>query len=288
MKYIFIEKHTPQYPVRQLCRTLDVSHSGYYAWRKRQARPKDPHLMALLAHIARIYKRSHKTYGSPRVHAQLRKEGFHYNRKRIARLMRLKGLVGQRKTRKVTTTDSRHDFPVADNLLNREFQADEVNQKWVADITYIPTREGWLYLAVVLDLYSRKVVGWSMMASMTADLVEDALKMALYERQPDPGLLHHSDRGSQYASQQIRQLLDAQHITVSMSRRADCYDNAVMESFFSTLKCERVHFQDYRTRAQASLDIFAYIAGFYNRARLHSTLGYLSPEEFEAQGGKSP
>lgn len=288
MKYIFIEKHTPQYPVRQLCRTLDVSHSGYYAWRKRQARPKDPHLMALLAHIARIYKRSHKTYGSPRVHAQLRKEGFHYNRKRIARLMRLKGLVGQRKTRKVTTTDSRHDFPVADNLLNREFQADEVNQKWVADITYIPTREGWLYLAVVLDLYSRKVVGWSMMASMTADLVEDALKMALYERQPDPGLLHHSDRGSQYASQQIRQLLDAQHITVSMSRPADCYDNAVMESFFSTLKCERVYFQDYRTRAQASLDIFAYIAGFYNRVRLHSTLGYLSPEEFEAQGGKSP
>lgn len=288
MKYIFIEKHAPQYPVRQLCQTLEVSHSGYYAWRKRQASPKDPHLEALLAHIARIHKRSHDTYGSPRVHAQLRREGFHYNRKRIARLMRLKGLVGRRKTRKVTTTDSRHDYPVAENLLNREFQADEANQKWVADITYIPTREGWLYMAVVLDLYSRKVVGWSMMASMTADLVEDALKMALYERQPDPGLLHHSDRGSQYASQQIRQLLDAQHITVSMSRTADCYDNAVMESFFSTLKCEWVYFQDYRTRAQASLDIFAYIAGFYNRVRLHSTLGYLSPEEFEAQGGISP
>jgi transposase InsO family protein len=287
MKYLFIEKHALHYPVRLLCRTLEVSHSGYYAWRTRQARPENPHLTALLENIQRIHLKSRGTYGSPRVHAQLRREGFHSNRKRIARLMRLKGLVGRRKTRKPRTTDSLHEHPVADNLLNREFQAGEANQKWVADITYIPTREGWLYLAVVLDLYSRKAVGWSMMASMTADLVEDALKMALYERQPDPGLLHHSDRGSQYASGQIRQLLDAQHITVSMSRTANCYDNAVMESFFSTLKCEWVYFQDYHTRAQASLDIFAYIAGFYNRDRLHSTLGYLSPEEFEAQGEKS-
>jgi transposase InsO family protein len=288
MKYLFIEKHAQQYPVRQLCQALEVSHSGYYAWRKRQTRPDNPHLIALLEHIERIHQQSRRTYGSPRVHAQLRREGFHYNRKRIARLMRLKGLVGQRKTRKVTTTNSRHEHPIAENLLNREFQAGEANQKWVADITYIPTREGWLYLAVVLDLYSRKAVGWSMRANMTADLIEDALQMALYERQPEAGLLHHSDRGSQYASEQIRQLLDTQHITVSMSRTANCYDNAVMESFFSTLKCEWVHFQDYRTRAQASLDIFAYIAGFYNRVRLHSTLGYLSPEEFEAQGGKSP
>lgn len=288
MKYLFIEKCAAHYPVRQLCQALEVSHSGYYAWHKRQARPEDPHLTALLEHIERIHKLSRRTYGSPRVHAQLCREGFHYNRKRIARLMRLKGLVGRRKTRKVTTTDSRHDHPVAPNRLNRDFQAAEPNEKWVADITYIPTQEGWLYLAVVLDLYSRKVVGWSMMATLTADLVEDALKMALYERNPDPGLLHHSDRGSQYASGQVRQLLEAQHITVSMSRTANCYDNAVMESFFSTLKCEWVYYQNYRTRAEASRDIFAYIAGFYNRVRLHSTLGYLSPEEFEVQDGKSP
>jgi putative transposase len=172
---------------------------------------------------------------------------------------------------------------VAPNLLNQEFQAKQANQKWVADITYIPTREGWLYLSVVMDLYSRKIVGWSMKAEMTTELVEDALKMALYERQPDPGLLHHSDRGSQYASSQIRQLLDVHHITVSMSRTGNCYDNAVMESFFSTMKGEWVNFQTYRTRAQACQDIFAYIAGFYNRVRLHSTLGYLSPEQFEAK-----
>lgn len=288
MKYLFIEKHQLKYLVRQLCQALEVSPSGYYAWRKRQTRPPDPHLQALLAHIQRIHQQSHGTYGSPRVHAQLRREGFACNRKRIARLMRRKGLVGRRKTRKVTTTDSRHPYPVAPNHLNRDFQAEEPNEKWVADITYIPTREGWLYLAVVLDLYSRRAVGWSMMATLTANLVEEALKMALYERQPEAGLLHHSDRGSQYASEQIRQLLDAHHITVSMSRTANCYDNAVMESFFSTLKCEWVYFQDYQTRAQASRDLFAYIAGFYNRIRLHSTLGYLSPEQFEAQDGKSP
>jgi putative transposase len=288
MKYLFIEKHQLSYPVRQLCQTLEVSPSGYYAWRKRQTRPPDPHRTALLEHIERIHQQSHGTYGSPRVHAQLRREGFACNRKRIARLMRLKGLVGRRKTRQVRTTDSRHPYPVAPNRLNRDFQAEEPNEKWVADITYIPTREGWLYLAVVLDLYSRRAVGWSMRANLTADLVEEALQMALYERQPEAGLLHHSDRGSQYASEQIRQLLDAHHITVSMSRTANCYDNAVMESFFSTLKCEWVYFQDYPTRAEASRDIFAYIAGFYNRVRLHSTLGYLSPEQFEAQDGKSP
>jgi transposase InsO family protein len=288
MKYLFIEKHQLRYPVRPLCQALEVSPSGYYAWRKRQALPADPHRQALLEQIERIHQQSHRTYGSPRVHAQLRAEGFAVNRKRIARLMRAKGLVGRRKTRKVATTDSRHPYPVAPNHLNRDFQAEAPNEKWVADITYIPTREGWLYLAVVLDLYSRRAVGWSMMATLTADLVEEALKMALYERQPEAGLLHHSDRGSQYASDQIRQLLDAHHITVSMSRTANCYDNAVMESFFSTLKCEWVYFQDYRTRAEASRDIFAYIAGFYNRIRLHSTLGYLSPEQFEAQDGISP
>ena len=288
MKYLFIEKHQGEYSVRQQCQALGVSRSGYYAWRVQQPRKEDPRLRALLEHIQRIYQKSRGTYGSPRVHAQLRAEGFHYNRKRIARLMRLKGLVGRRKWRKVSTTHSRHAYPVAPNILNRAFQTDKANQKWAADITYIPTQEGWLYLAVVMDLYSRKIVGWSMKPQITADLVEDALRMALYERQPDPGLLHHSDRGSQYASEQIRALLDTYQITVSMSRTGNCYDNAVLESFFSTLKCEWVHFQNYPTRAQASMDIFAYIAGFYNRARLHSTLGYLSPEQFEAMDRNSP
>lgn len=283
MKYLFIEKHQLDYPVRWLCQALGVSPSGYYAWQKRQTRQEDPQLKSLLGHIRRIHQMSRRTYGSPRVHAQLKIEGYPYNLKRIARLMRLNGIVGRRKHRKVTTTNSRHAYPVAPNLLHQEFQAEGANQKWVADFTYIPTHEGWLYLAVVLDLYSRKVVGWSTKAEMTTELVEDALQMALYERQPDPGLLHHSDRGSQYASHEIRKLLDQHHITVSMSRTGNCYDNAVMESFFSTLKGEWVNFQDYPTRAQASRDIFSYIAGFYNRVRLHSTLGYRSPDQFEAE-----
>jgi len=286
MKYLFVEKHQLDYAVRALCQALGVSRSGYYAWQVRQARGEEPQPKALLEHIRRIHKMSRCTYGSPRIHAQLKAEGFHYNRKRIARLMRLLGIVGQRKQRKVHTTNSRHNYPVAPNLLNRKFQADKANQKWVADITYIPTREGWLYLAVVLDLFSRKAVGWSMKADMTTELVEDALKMALYERQPDPGLLHHSDRGSQYASDQLRKILDDHHISVSMSRKGNCYDNAVMESFFSTLKCEWVSFQDYQTRTHASRDIFAYIAGFYNRIRLHSALEYRSPDQFETDDHK--
>lgn len=283
MKYRFIEKNQHRYPVRSQCRALDVSRSGYYAWQAREKRPEDERLWALIEHIRRIHHKSRRTYGSPRVCAELQADGIVCNHKRVARLMRLEGLYGRRKQRKVRTTDSKHSFPIAHNLLNRQFQSSTPNTKWVADITYIPTREGWLYLAAVMDLYSRKIVGWSMNAQITADLVENALRMALYERQPDPGLLHHSDRGCQYASEQIRQILAANHIAVSMSRTGNCYDNAVMESFFSTLKCEWVHHQDYKTRMEASRDIFEFIAGFYNNARRHSTLGYLSPNEFEAK-----
>lgn len=289
MKYRFIEKHQLQYPVSQQCSALAVSRSGYYAWRDRQRKRKQEDVQrALIEHIHRIYKKSRQTYGSPRVHAELRAEGVVCNHKRVARLMRLEGIQGRRKRRKVLTTDSKHAFPVAPNLLNREFEAEGSNEKWVADITYIPTREGWLYLAAVLDLYSRKIVGWAMSPRVTADLVEDALRMALYERQPDRGLLHHSDRGSQYASDQIRRILVANHIEISMSRTGNCYDNAVMESFFGTLKCEWVHHQDYKTRMEASRDIFEYIAGFYNTVRRHSALGYLSPNDFEAAQLNSP
>ena len=288
MKYRFIGKHQGRYPVGSQSQALDVSRSGYYAWRARQERPDDGSLRALIEHIRRIHKKSRRTYGSPRICAELRAQGMVCNHKRVARLMRLEGLYGRRTRRKVGTTDSKHNYPIAPNLLNRQFHAEAPDTKWVADITYIPTREGWLYLAAVMDLYSRKIVGWSMNARITADLVEDALRMALYERQPDPGLLHHSDRGSQYASEQIRQILAANHMDVSMSRTGNCYDNAVMESFFSTLKCEWVHHQDYKTRSEASRDIFEYIAGFYNTVRRHSALSYLSPNQFEAKDQNPP
>jgi len=283
MKYQFIAQNQGQYPVGRACALLGISRSGYYAWKKRKPSQREHDIQALIDHIHRIHMKSRRTYGSPRVWAQLRKEGHFYNRKTIARLMRQEGLKGLRKYRRVVTTDSKHQFPVAPNLLKREFHAESPNQKWVADITYIPTDEGWLYLAGVLDLFSRKVVGWEMSNHIDSDMVEKALRMALYQRQPDFGLLHHSDRGSQYASHQIRDILEANRIMVSMSGKGECYDNAVMESFFGTLKNERVHHQKYKTRSFARTDIFGYIEGFYNTVRLHSSLGYLSPIEFEAK-----
>jgi putative transposase len=288
MKYQFVAKAQPKYPVEATCAVLGISRSGYYAWKKRKQSHRELENQALIEHIRRIHRMSRKTYGSPRVHAALGRDGWWVNHKRVARLMRQEGLVGRRKHRKVVTTHSRHRYPVAPNLLNQEFNAEKPNHKWVADITYIPTAEGWLYLAVVLDLFSRKVVGWEMSGELTADLVEQALRMALYQRQPGPELLHHSDRGSQYASHQIQAILKAHRILVSMSRKGNCYDNAVMESFFSTLKNEWVHHQKYETRAQARRDLFEYIEGFYNTVRLHSTLGFLSPDDFEARSHPSP
>jgi len=287
MKYQFVAKHEGKYPVSRICTLLDISRSGYYAWKNRKPSQREHLKQALLDHIRRIYKLNRKAYGSPRVYVQLKKEGYSCNQKKVARLMRQDGLRGQRKYRRVITTNSKHSFPVAPNLLNRDFRAEKPNQKWVGDITYIPTAEGWLYLASVLDLFSRKVVGWEMSNQIDADLVEKALRMAFYQRQPDFGLLHHSDRGSQYASHQIRNILASNRVQVSMSRKGDCYDNAVMESFFGTLKNEWVHHQKYQTRSQARTDIFSYIEGFYNTVRLHSTLGYLSPNEFEAKYRKS-
>jgi len=283
MKFQFVAKHQCRYPIRRVCALLGISRSGYYAWRNRKPSQREHRMQILISNIRREHKQSRKTYGSPRVYAQLQKQGIACNQKTVAKYMRQEGLKGQRKYRRIVTTNSKHDFPVAPNLLNREFQAERPNQKWVGDITYIRTAEGWLYLAGVLDLFSRKVVGWEMSSFIDADLVERALRMALYQRQPAFGLLHHSDRGSQYASHQIRDILAANQIQVSMSRRADCYDNAVMESFFGTLKNEWVHHQKYQTRSQARTDIFSYIEGFYNPVRLHSSLGYLSPNEFEAK-----
>jgi transposase InsO family protein len=281
MIYRFIETNRGRFSVEQSCRVLGVARSAFYRWTKRQVSQREKDNLAMIEHIRRIHKKSRKAYGSPRVYFQLKKQGIRCSRKRVARLMKADGLCGRRKYRKIRTTDSNHKLPIAENVLNREFDANQANKKWVGDITYIWTEEGWLYLAGVLDLYSRRLVGWAMSETIDAELVEKALRMALYQRQPDGGLLHHSDRGSQYASRQIRDILSANQIEVSMSRTANCWDNAVMESFWSTLKNEWIHHQIYRTRAEARTDIFEYSEGFYNTVRLHSTLGYMSPAEFE-------
>lgn len=235
----------------------------------------------LLALIRLHHKKSRGTYGSPRIHAALRKEGVRCGRKRVARLMRKAGLRARRKRSYRITTLSNHSLPVAPNLLDRQFSADRMNQVWLSDITYVATAEGWLYLAVVLDLYSRKIVGWSMQPTLARQLVLDALQMALGRRRPQSGWLHHSDRGSQYASADYQALLSDHGALVSMSRRGDCYDNAPVESFFSSLKTECFRDIVYPSREAAKADLFDYIEVFYNRQRLHSSLGYLSPTEFE-------
>ena len=281
MRYEFIQVHQKEFAVRRMCSVLGVSPSGYYAWRERPVSPRVRANQKLTLEIRAIHIRSRKTYGSPRVHAELRAHGFWAGRNRVARLMRAENLRARRTKKWPRTTDSRHSYPVALNYLSRDFQATRPNEKWLADITYIPTAEGWLYLAVVLDLFSRKIVGWAFAATLESYLVEQAFRMAVQDRRAPQGLLHHSDRSSQYAGAAYQRLLVSQEAQVSMSRRGDCWDNAPMESFFSTLKCEHVHFHTYQTRQEAMTDIFSYIVGFYNRERRHSSLGYLSPEEFE-------
>ena len=260
---------------------MQVSTSGYYAWRKRPESSGQQQNKQLLGYIKTVYKQSRQTYGSPRIYAKLKQQGVLCSKNRLARLMQLNGIAAKRKRKFIATTDSKHNLPVTGNKLNQQFQASMPNKKWVTDITYIWTQQGWLYLAVVLDLFSRQVVGWSMSASLQRRLVINALQMALQWRHPPQGLLHHSDRGSQYASFDYQQLLNNHQITCSMSRKGNCYDNAVMESFFSTLKQELVYHRQYQCRSQAKQDIFEYIQVWYNRKRRHSSLGYLSPEEFE-------
>jgi len=266
-----------------MCRVLRVSASGYYAWRERPGSRRRGENRRLLAEIHTIHAKSTGTYGSLRVRAELRDRGHHCGRHRVARLMRTAGLQGIPKRRFRRTTTSGHTLPVSPNLLCQDFTATGPNQRWVADITYISTGEGWLYLAVILDLYSRQVVGWRTSARLQRDLVLEALNMALCRRTPCPDLIHHSDRGSQYASHDFQNLLRDRGITCSMSGAGNCYDNAVAESFFSTLKRERVHRRSYQTRAEASADMFQYIEIFYNRQRRHSTMGYRSPEQIEIE-----
>jgi putative transposase len=282
MSFRFIEDHRDTYPVRLMCAVLEVSPAGYYAWRERPASERVAANATLLAAIRQVHYDSGRRYGRPRVHAALRVQGRGVSRGRIERLMRRHGIRAiMTPPRRVRTTDSRHNLPIAPNLIERDFTAAAPNRVWLADITYIPTAEGWLYLAAIMDLFSRKIVGWAMRDHLRAELASSALSMAIRQQRPDAALVHHSDRGVQYASHEYRLALVAADITASMSRKADCYDNAPMESFFHTLKTELVHHRDYQTHAEAQVDVFAYIEGFYNRIRLHSAIGYIAPIEME-------
>ena len=264
-----------------MCRILDVSTSGYYAWRKQPVSEREMANQKLVIKIKEVHTQSDRSYGAPRVYKALRAQGYRCNHKRVERLMRLNDIRAKQSKRYKVTTRSNHSHSVAPNLLARNFKAERPNEKWVSDITYILTAEGWLYLAGVMDLHSRKIVGWAMDKRMTSELVCNAFTMAISRRQPKSGLLHHSDRGSQYTAQPYQDLLKQHHCQVSMSRKGNCWDNAPMESFFATLKNELIYHHSYQTRTQAKSDIFAYIEGFYNRVRLHSSLDYLSPEQFE-------
>lgn len=282
MKFDFIRRHAEQYPVRLMCRVLGVSRSGYYAWLRRPESRRGREDRQLTMRIRTIYHETRQSYGSPRIHRELRRQGIRCARKRVARLMRQEGLRARSRRKFKATTDSKHTHPVAPNGLNRQFDVSELDAVWLADITYIPTDEGWLYLAALMDLASRRIVGWSMSDRITSGLTLQALEMAVQLRQPAAGLVHHSDRGSQYACSDYRDALERHKIKVSMSRRGNCYDNAPMESFFRSLKVECLFGRRFATRADARGAIFRYIEVFYNRRRLHSSLDYLSPVEYES------
>jgi transposase InsO family protein len=281
MRFVFIAAEKALYPVRLLCELLEVSRSGFYAWVDRPAPPKTTADARLVVEIRAALVRGRGAYGSPRVHRELRAHGIRVSRKRIERLMRENGIVARQKRRFVHTTDSRHAHPIAPNLLDRHFDPKAANEAWAGDVTYIATAEGWLYLAVLLDLFSRRVVGWATSAVNDRELALEALRRALRSRRPARGLVHHTDRGSPYASDEYRQALVDGGIVASMSRTGDCYDNAVAESFFATLKAEHVDHEDFATRAIGTASIGDYVESFYNAARRHSHLGYVSPIEFE-------
>ena len=281
MKYAWIAKHARQWPVVKLCRALDVSHSGFKAWqgggKRCTARLSDAQLLVAIRAIHAQFKGA---YGSPRMHQELRERGYRVGETRVERLMRENGIRARHKKRWRATTDSKHALPVAPNLVARDFSPQRPNQCWGADITYIWTDEGWLYLAVVLDFFNREIVGWSLKEELTAVLACDALSMAWFRRRPQPGLIHHSDRGVQYASAAFQLKLAGYGMHCSMSCKGNCWDNAPTESFFNSLKNERVHGRRYRTRAEARAEVFQYIEGFYNLNRRHSTLGHISPLRF--------
>lgn len=281
MKFALIDVEKAVFPINFMCRQLGVSCSGYYAWRRRPPSSRSLDSEELGREIEGIYAENKGRYGSPRILREIVARGRCTSRKRIARLMQLRGLAARRRRRFCRTTDSNHPFPIAENLLQRKFTTDAPNKVWVTDITYIATREGWLYLSAIIDLYSRTVVGWAMSEQIDTQLCLKALEMAVRARRPAPGLIHHSDRGTQYASHDYRQALKAHRMLCSMSRKSDCWDNAVAESFWATLKNELAMDTDFGTRMEARLVIFEYIEGFYNLRRRHSSIDYRSPKEHE-------
>jgi putative transposase len=290
VKFAFVKEHRVSWPVVAMCRVLQVSRSGFFAWLKRRASRRSQRQRELVEKIRIAHQENRKLYGSPRVHRALLVDGQTVSRNTVAKLMRQEKIRAKSRRKFVPkTTDSRHGHPVAQNILDRDFQAEAPDRKWLVDITYVPTDQGWLYLAGVLDCFSRKIVGWSMAEHLQTTLASDALEMALQQRalqnrteQTADALLHHSDRGVQYASDDYQHRLKSRGITASMSGKGDCWDNAMMESFWATLKTELIHQSHYATREQARAAIFEYIEVFYNRKRLHSALGYVSPEAFEA------
>lgn len=288
MRFAFIDAEKACYPIPILCRVMKVSRSGYYAWRNRHASTHEQEDEALRGEVLEIFETSNGTYGSPRVHADLAQRGTRVGRKRVSRLMKEQNLRAAPPRRWKRTTDSDHGKPVADNVLARDFTASVPNERWAGDITYLWAGEGWLYLAVVIDLFSRRVVGWAIESHMRAELAGSALRMAIGRRLPGSDLLYHSDQGSQYASDDFQELLKAHGITCSMSRRGNCWDNAVVESFFGTLKTELIYRQPWRSRAEVRTAVIEYIELFYNATRRHSSLGYRSPVDFERSNAPVP
>lgn len=284
MRYRFVRDNERMFSVSGQCRMLSVSRAGYYKWLFRPESIRKIENRRLLFEIRAAHRSSRGSYGSPRVHSELSDRGVLCGKNRVARLMRVNNIRAKQRRKFKAATDSKHSLLTAENILDRNFEAKGPNEKWVSDITYIPTKEGWLYLAVIIDLYSRLIVGWGMGDRLAQSLVTDALKMALLRRNPSRGLLHHSDRGSQYAGDDYQKILAENGIICSMSRKGNCYDNAVAESFFHTLKTELVRHRNYETRSQAKADLFEYMEVFYNRKRRHSSLGYKSPAEYENLG----
>jgi putative transposase len=282
MKYAWIEAHRDEFDITRLCRQLEVSRTGYSQWSARAPSDRAMANAALDAQVAALHAQSKRSYGRPRIVRGLRKQGLRVGHERVRRSLKRQGLGPVYKRPYRVTTDSNHRKPIAPNVLNRRFDGWHINQAWVGDITYLATNEGWLYLAVIMDLASRRIVGWSMSERITGDLVCQALKSAYWRRKPPAGLIMHTDRGSQYASDSHRQMIKDYRIIQSMSRKANCWDNSPMESFFKTLKVERVYQLRYATRAHAKLDVIDWIEGFYNRERLHSSNGYQAPCDAES------
>jgi putative transposase len=281
MKYNFIMENRKEYRLGKMCKMLEVSRSGYHNYVRRKMSQRQLENQMLLERIRRIHHLSRGLYGSPKIYQELRKLGLNYNKKRIVRIMRINGIRAKTKRKYKRTTDSNHSYPVAGNILGQDFNTTVLNKVWVSDITYIWTKEGWLYLCCILDLCSRMIVGWHIDITLSSSLVITALSQTITNRGENPGIIFHSDRGSQYASEEVRKYLQGYKIIQSMSRKGNCYDNAVMESFFHTLKTELVSFENFQTRDEAKIKIFDYIEIFYNRQRSHSSIGYLTPEEFE-------